>query len=158
MKDKLNRLNAIRIIVASERIRSQEELLQRLYAQGFNLTQATLSRDLKRLKVVKTAAQDGSYVYILPNDPLYKRTTREHHEHQVRSGFVSISFSANIAVIKTRPGYAGGIAYDIDQHTLPPILATVAGDDTILLVIREGYTHQAVKEHLAGLIPEMKQL
>ena len=160
MKDKLNRLNAIRIIVANERIRSQEELLQKLYAQGFELTQATLSRDLKQLKVAKTAAQDGSYIYILPNNPLYKRINREHHEHehQVRGGFVSISFSANIAVIKTRPGYAGGIAYDIDEHNLPPVLATVAGDDTILLVIKEGYTHQAVNEHLATIIPEMKLL
>ena len=160
MKDKLNRLNAIRIIVANERIRSQEELLQKLYAQGFDLTQATLSRDLKLLKVAKTAAPDGSYIYILPNNPLYKRLNREHHEHehQVRGGFVSISFSANIAVIKTRPGYAGGIAYDIDEHNLPPVLATVAGDDTILLVIKEGYTHQSVNEHLTTIIPEMKLL
>ena len=137
MKNKQNRLNAIKFIIANERIGSQEELLKRLYAQGFDLTQATLSRDLKQLKVAKTAASDGSYIYILPSSPLYKRIIKgkQVREEQVRSGFVSISFSANIAVIKTRPGYAGGIAYDIDEHDLPPVLATVAGDDTILLVI-----------------------
>ena len=111
MKNKQNRLNAIKFIIANERIGNQEELLKRLYAQGFDLTQATLSRDLKQLKVAKTAASDGSYIYILPSSPLYKRITKGKlvHEDQVRSGFVSISFSANIAVIKTRPGYAGGI-------------------------------------------------
>lgn len=160
MKNKLNRLNAIRIIVSNERIGSQDELLKRLHAQGFELTQATLSRDLKQLKVAKTVIHDGSYVYILPNNPLYKNLARERNEYdkQVRGGFVSIHFSANIAVIKTRPGYAGGIAYDIDEHELDPVLATVAGDDTILLVIKEGYSQQEARQHLETIIPEMKLL
>lgn len=158
MKNKLNRLNAIRLIIANERIGSQDELLKRLYAQGFDLTQATLSRDLKQLKVAKTTAVDGSYVYILPSNPLYKRITRGKavREQQVRNGFVSISFSANIAVIKTRPGYAGGVAYDIDEHELPSVLATVAGDDTILLVIKEGCSHEEVLAHLSPIIPGME--
>ena len=139
MKNKQNRLNAIRIIISNERIGSQDELLKKLYAQGFELTQATLSRDLKQLKVAKTAASDGSYIYILPSNPLYKRLSKEKqaYENQVRSGFVSINYSANIAVIKTRPGYAGGIAYDIDEHDLPSVLATVAGDDTILVILAD---------------------
>ena len=81
MKNKQNRQNAIRLIIANERIGSQDELLKRLYAQGFDLTQATLSRDLKQLKVAKTTAVDGSYVYILPSNPLYKtpgQGTRSH--------------------------------------------------------------------------------
>ena len=121
MKNKQNRLNAIRIIIANERIANQEELLKRLYAQGFDLTQATLSRDLKQLKVAKTASSEGDYIYILPSNPLYKRISKgkQPHEHQVRSGIISVNYSANIAVIKTRPGYAGGIAYDIDEHELP---------------------------------------
>lgn len=155
MKNKLNRLNAIRLIIANERIGSQDELLKRLYAQGFDLTQATLSRDLKQLKVAKTAASDGAYIYILPTSPLYKRITKGKitREQQVKSGFLSICFSANIAVIKTRPGYAGGIAYDIDEHELESVLATVAGDDTILLVIREGCSHEEVLSQLATVIP-----
>lgn len=158
MKNKLNRLNAIRIIIANERIGSQDELLKRLFEQGFDLTQATLSRDLKQLKVAKTAASDGSYIYILPSNPLYKRITKgkQTYEQQVRSGFVSINFSANIAVIKTRPGYAGGIAYDIDEHELPSVLATVAGDDTILLVMKEGCSHHEVRHQLESIMPEMK--
>lgn len=158
MKNKQNRLNAIRIIISNERIGNQDELLKKLYAQGFELTQATLSRDLKQLNVAKTAANDGSYIYILPSNPLYKRLSKDKqaYESKVRSGFVSICYSANIAVIKTRPGYAGGIAYDIDEHELPSVLATVAGDDTILLVIKEGYTHKEVEHHLESIIPEMR--
>lgn len=160
MNNKLDRLNAIRIIIANERIGSQDELLKKLHAQGFDLTQATLSRDLKFMKVTKTSVNDGSYAYLLPNNPLYKRLSKEKQEHdtQVRSGFVSISFSANIAVIKTRPGYAGGIAYDIDEQNFPSVLATVAGDDTILLVIREGHNQQEVKLHLGNIIPELNTI
>lgn len=157
MKNKQSRLNAIRIIIANERIANQDELLKRLYAQGFDLTQATLSRDLKQLKVAKTASNEGDYIYILPSNPLYKRIAKgkQSYEHQVRGGFLSVSYSGNIAVIKTRPGYASGIAYDIDEHELPSVLGTVAGDDTILLAIREGYHHRDVHQQLSSIIAEM---
>lgn len=158
MGKKSDRLDTIKMIISSQEVGSQEDLLQALNQEGYVLTQATLSRDLKQLKVAKTTAVDGSYVYILPSNPLYKRITKGKvvREQQVRSGFISISFSANIAVIKTRPGYAGGIAYDIDEHELPSVLATVAGDDTILLVIKEGSSHEDVLAHLSPIIPGME--
>ena len=159
MKNKLNRLNAIRIIIANERVGSQEELLRILYSKGFEVTQATLSRDLKQLKVIKIAASDGSYIYVLPTNPLYKRMPKGQPvgEQSARNGFVSIEFSGNIAVIKTRPGYAGGIAYDVDRSELPGVLATVAGDDTILLVIKEGYRHDDVLVQLRGIISGLER-
>lgn len=158
MKNKQNRLNTIRVIIANERVGSQDELLKILYAKGFELTQATLSRDLKQLKVAKIAASDGSYVYVLPTSPLYKRMSKDQPvgELPARNGFVSIEFSANIAVIKTRPGYASGIAYDVDRSELPGVLATVAGDDTILLVIKEGYSHDDVLAQLSGIVPGLE--
>lgn len=159
MKNKLNRLNAIRIIVANERVGSQEELLNRLYDQGFELTQATLSRDLKQLKIAKVVTSEGSYLYVLPNSPLHKHFGKgrtQHEQQATRSGFVSIDFSSNIAVIKTRPGYASGIAYDIDGSNLSGVLATVAGDDTILVVIREGYGHGDILAQLKEVISDMQ--
>jgi transcriptional regulator of arginine metabolism len=160
MKNRQNRFNAIRTIIANERIGNQDELLKILHEQGFNLTQATLSRDLKQLKITKTSTNDGSYAYTLQDHTLSLRLSKEAqaYENQVRSGFISINFSANIAVIKTRPGYAGGIAYDIDEHELAPVLATVAGDDTILLIIKEGYSHKEVEQHLESIIPEMRTI
>ena len=73
----------------------------------------------------------------------------------MHSGFISIEFSANLAVIKTRPGYASSLAYDIDNRDFEEILGTIAGDDTILLVIREGATRTDVKNALSLIIPNI---
>lgn len=74
------------------------------------------------------------------------------------NGFISIEFSHNIAVIKTRPGYASSLAYDIDMHNFHEIIGTIAGDDTIMLVIRENCTRTEVKHALANIIPNINQL
>ena len=117
MKKKANRLDAIKMIISSKEVGSQEELLQELGQEGFELTQATLSRDLKQLKVAKAASMNGKYVYVLPNDIMYKRVgDQSASEMLMNNGFISLQFSGNIAVIKTRPGYASSMAYDIDNR------------------------------------------
>lgn len=141
------------MIIASERIGSQDELLRQLQTQGFELTQATLSRDLKQMRVAKVMASDGSYLYVLPTNPLHRRAAKSKETPSpARLGFISINFSANIGVIKTSPGYASGIAYDIDSSDLPGVLATVAGDDTILVVIKEEYSHDDILMQLGDII------
>ena len=129
MKKKANRLDAIKMIISSKDISSQEELLQALGKEGFELTQATLSRDLKQLKVAKAANMNGKYVYVLPN---------------------------NIAVIRTRPGYASSMAYDIDNRECPAILGTIAGDDTIMMVLHEAASHEEIRVFLSQIIPNIK--
>lgn len=158
MKNKNNRLDSIKMIISSKEIGSQEELLRELTKEGFRLTQATLSRDLKQLKVAKAASMNGNYVYVLPNNTMYKRMTEPQtaREMLLYSGFKSIQFSGNIAVIKTRPGYASSLAYDIDNRDNTVILGTIAGDDTILLVLREGVEPEEVKETLAPLISNLR--
>ena len=158
MKSKNNRLDAIKMIISSKEIGSQEELLQELTKEGFRLTQATLSRDLKQLKVAKAASMNGNYVYVLPNNTMYKRMTEQHSasEMLMYNGFVSIDFSSNLAVIKTRPGYASRLAYDIDNHDFEEILGTIAGDDTTLLVLREGYTRTSIRNALSLIIPNIQ--
>lgn len=137
MKKKSNRLDAIKMIISSKEVGSQEELLQELNREGFELTQATLSRDLKQLKVAKAASMNGKYVYVLPNNIMYKRSTDQSAGEMLRNnGFISLQFSGNIAVIRTRPGYASSMAYDIDNNEFSEILGTIAGDDTIMLVLR----------------------
>lgn len=156
MGKKSNRLDAIKMIVSSQEIGSQDELLQALNREGYVLTQATLSRDLKQLKVAKAANVNGKYVYVLPNDILYKRNhTQGVHDMLRNTGFVSLHFSGNIAVIRTRPGYASSIAYDIDNRENPLILGTIAGDDTIMMVLKEATSYRAVKEFLAEIIPNL---
>ena len=144
MKKKANRLDAIKMIISSKDVSSQEELLQALSKEGFELTQATLSRDLK-------------YVYVLPNNIMYKRSNDQSaSEMLMTSGFVSLQFSGNIAVIRTRPGYASSMAYDIDNRECPAILGTIAGDDTIMLVVHEAASHGEVREFLSQIIPNIK--
>ncbi|MBR3454003.1 MAG: arginine repressor [Bacteroidaceae bacterium] len=154
MKDKHLRLEAIKIIISSREIGSQDEILQELLKEGFTLTQATLSRDLKQLKVAKAASMNGNYVYVLPNDTMYKRSTsvKPVKEMMQTTGLLNIRFSGNIGVIKTRPGYASSMAFDIDMENIPYIIGTVAGDDTILLVLEEGAPKETVRRQIQALI------
>jgi transcriptional regulator of arginine metabolism len=159
MKSKNSRLDAIKIIISSKEIGSQDELLQELAREGFTLTQATLSRDLKQLKVAKAASMNGNYVYVLPNNTQYKRIAAPQVDfHALRhDGFTSIDFSGNLAVIKTRPGYASSLAYDIDNANIKEILGTIAGDDTIMMVLREGCGHASVRAALTHIIPQIHE-
>ncbi|MFW9607548.1 MAG: arginine repressor [Prevotella sp.] len=154
MKVKASRLEALKMLISSKELSNQEEVLQALKAEGFLLTQATLSRDLKQLKVAKAASMNGKYVYVLPNETMYKRIHKplSPTEMMQTPGFVSINFSGNMAIIKTRPGYASSIAYNIDSSDIPQIMGTIAGDDTIFIVIKEGTTPEEVKESLNGII------
>jgi transcriptional regulator of arginine metabolism len=158
MKVKNNRLEALRLIISSQQLGSQDELLNALQKEGFKLTQATLSRDLKQLKVAKAASMSGNYVYVLPNETMYKRVSTPNSIREMMKvpGFVSINFSGNIGIIKTRPGYASSIAWNIDNSDIPEILGTIAGDDTIFIVIKEGIKHQEVINALSDFVPNMK--
>ena len=158
MKVKNNRLEALRLIISSQQLGSQDELLNALQKEGFKLTQATLSRDLKQLKVAKAASMSGHYVYVLPNETMYKRVSTPNSIREMMKvpGFVSINFSGNMGIIKTRPGYASSIAWNIDNSDVPEILGTIAGDDTIFIVIKEGVSHQQVVEALSDFVPNMK--
>ena len=151
-------MEALKMRISSQELVSQEEVLKALAKEGFRLTQATLSRDLKQLKVAKAASMNGKYVYVLPNETMYKRvsTPISALEMLQSPGFLSINFSGNMGVIKTRPGYASSIAYNIDNSDIPEILGTIAGDDTIFIVRKAGSTEREVLEGLRGIIPYME--
>ncbi len=157
MKNKASRLDSIKILISTKEIGSQEDLLKELEAEGYNLTQATLSRDLKQLKVAKAASVTGKYIYVLPNNTLYKRVSEPHPSDNmpISNGFVSLRFSGNIAVIRTRPGYASSIAYDIDNGNIPEIIGTIAGDDTIMMVLKEEVTRTDVVHSLRKIVPNI---
>ena len=158
MKVKNNRLEALRLIISSQQLGSQDELLTALQKEGFKLTQATLSRDLKQLKVAKAASMSGNYVYVLPNETMYKRVSTPNTIREMLKvpGFMSINFSGNIGIIKTRHGYASSIAWNIDNSDISEILGTIAGDDTIFIVIKEGTKHQGIINALSEVVPNMK--
>ena len=157
MKVKNSRLEALKMLISSMELSSQEEVLKVLEKEGFKLTQATLSRDLKQLKVAKAASMNGKYVYVLPNETMYRRVTtpRKATEMMQRSGYISVNISGQLAIVKTRPGYASALAYDIDNSDSSYILGSIAGDDTIFIALREGASRGQVLEALSYVIPEI---
>ena len=150
MRSKSDRIETLKMIISSQQLGNQEEVLRALSDEGFNLTQATLSRDMKQLKVATAASMNGKYVYVLPNETMYRRVAKPSTACEMlhTPGFVSMSFSGNMAVIKTRPGYASSIAYNIDNSDIPEILGTIAGDDTIFIVMKEGTSKLRLKNAL----------
>ena len=154
MKIKNSRMEALKMLISSNELGSQEEVLQALKREGFKITQATLSRDLKQLKVAKAASMNGKYVYVLPNETMYKRVNKPLSAIEMTRtpGFISINYSGNIGVIKTRPGYASSIAYNIDNSSIPEILGTIAGDDTIFIVMKEGSHQDTLTDTLNSII------
>lgn len=158
MKVKKSRLDAIRLILSTQNISSQEELLNELAKEGFKLTQATLSRDLHQLRVVKTVRTPGQYKYELPRNSQYRTNDSESQPltaQQESNGFLSIKFSGNIAVMRTKPSYAGTLAYHIDNCDFPEIIGTIAGDDTVMLIIAEDTTRGTVLRVLRNIIPNI---
>ena len=142
------------MLISSRELSCQEEVLAALQEEGFELPQATLSRDMKQLKVAKAASMNGNYVYVLPSVTMYKRvkTPGQGREMMKVPGFKSIQFAGNMAVIKTLPGYASSIAYTIDVNPVNGILGTIAGDDTIFIVVERS----EVMKSLSRVVPDLK--
>ena len=136
---KRKRQDTIAGILSESTITHQEDLLQRLSEKGFELTQATLSRDFREMKVAKTPDAEGNYVYRLPAIRLPESSPKKHGliASFLRQGKINIEFGEQFSVIRTPAGYAKGIAGDIDANNIPGIMATVAGEDTILVILRE---------------------
>lgn len=157
MKTKNSRLQALRMLISSQELCCQDDVLKALEKEGYKVTQATLSRDMKQLKVAKATNMGGRYFYVLPNETMYKRVAspKTMAEMILTSGFLSINFSGNMGVIRTRPGYASSLAYNIDNGGIPNIIGTIAGDDTIFIVIREGIRPETVIEDLRNVIPDI---
>ena len=139
------------------KIGTQEELLNILSDKGFDLTQATLSRDLKFLKVGKIANPKKGYVYFLPESTSKSQPNISSGKDNFPvNGFISIKFSNNLGVIRTKAGYASGIASLIDANTPYEVLGTIAGDDTILLIPVESVSQEDVKNAIIMIMPELE--
>ena len=135
-------------LLQSHRFESQEEVLNALREQGFKLAQPTLSRDLRTLKVSKVCTEDGGYAYILPDT-----AETEQKRQIVPYGFKNVDFAGNFAVIKTLSAYANSLALEIDNLNIKEIVGTVAGDDTIFVLMREGTAKSVILDALKQILP-----
>lgn len=159
MNKRKTRLQAIMEILNNNVIGSQEELSRLLASRGFVVTQATLSRDLKALRTTKVATDLGGYRYIvvppadMSLDEVWENvpSTAQSGTHQAVE---SIALAGNILVIKTRTGYASGLAYDIDQLRSPYLLGTISGADTVIAVVNERYPRSELFDYFRGFFPD----
>jgi transcriptional regulator of arginine metabolism len=155
LKERLTRLKTVRKLIKNYRIESQEELLGYLQKEGFEVTQATLSRDLKLLKVGKISDGHSGYVYTLPDEE-ERRESEQIYIQDFLRGYVSIDYSGNIVVIKTFGGHADAVSNALDALNMDEILGTVAGDNCIFACLREGVTGPRFLKALKLRIPDLE--
>lgn len=147
---KSRRHRSIMEIISSRRVSTQEELCDALRANGFDVTQATVSRDIKELHLVKIPDGDG-YRYAMPDAAAVNRDQERLHRI-LKDAVIYMDYSENIIVIKTYPGGAQSVASVIDSSELEGILGTVAGDDTIFIVVKPKEAVTEVVKHFQQLI------
>lgn len=122
-------------LIREDVIGTQEELARRLHEEGIVVTQATVSRDIKRLGLIKVSIGGGEYRYSLPTEK-EKLNLHDRMERMFRDSVMKVDYVDNLVVLKTLPGTAHGIASLIDHSQWPYILGTIAGDDTILIIVK----------------------
>jgi transcriptional regulator of arginine metabolism len=156
VKERQIRLKTIKRIIKTNHIASQEELLGLLTAEGYTVTQATLSRDLKLLKVGKVSEGQTGYYYTLPGEE-DRRESEKSYVQDFQRGYVSIEFSHNLGVVRTLTGHANSVALALDNLGMEEILGTVAGDDTVLVILKEDVTRAHIIGKLREKIPDLEE-
>ncbi len=149
---KLRRQQLILEIIESKPITTQEELAQELRNRGIPTTQATISRDIKELQLVKVPTAGDVYRYARPQQQLESPRSQERLRRLFQDAVVNIDFSENIIVVRTLPGAAQGVASAIDQVGWREIIGTVAGDDTIFVIVKPREIVMQVVERLESLL------
>ncbi|MGZ0053100.1 transcriptional regulator AhrC/ArgR [Brevibacillus gelatini] len=124
----------IREIISNQEVETQDELVERLRAAGFNVTQATVSRDIKELHLVKVPLPDGRYKYSMPVEQKFNPLQKL--KRMLVDSFVSIDQADHFIVLKTLSGHANAVAELIDNLPWEEIMGTISGDNTILIICR----------------------
>ncbi|HYE10063.1 MAG TPA: arginine repressor [Patescibacteria group bacterium] len=147
---KISRHAKILEIIERREIDTQEDLAEELKKSGFNVTQATVSRDIKELRLIKVLTESGKYKYaaLREHDTMLSERLVKIFSESV----LSIDYAGNIIVLKTFSGAAGGACEAIDVFDLPEIVGTIAGDDTIFILVRTAEQSEQVIEKFKKLM------
>ena len=140
----------IREIITNGEIETQEDLVAALRKSGFKVTQATVSRDIKELHLVKVPLPDGRYKYSLPSEQKYnplQKLKRALNDH-----FVHIDYTNNLVVMKCLPGTASTIGALIDHMEWEEVMGTICGDDTILIICKTEQNSKQVTDKLLRML------
>ena len=137
-------------IISNRNVETQEQLLERLQSRGIKSTQATISRDIKELHLIKEPAGQGRYRYAVSTHRT-KLNFADRLRTIFRESLLSVDYAQNIVVIKTMPGLAHGAASALDGMTISEMVGTLAGDDTVMIVMRN-------TESAAAFVAEIKEM
>lgn len=141
-------------LISRYEIDTQDELIERLRDHGFEVTQATVSRDIRELKIAKMMSGQGKYRYVLP---------KQHAESAPSMGFsnslidsiVNVDHACNMVVLKTYAGLAQAVAVGIDGMNMHQVLGCVAGDDTIMIVSRDDECATVIADRIRSLMKNL---
>nr|WP_263313202.1 transcriptional regulator ArgR [Mammaliicoccus sp. Marseille-Q6498] len=150
MANKTMRQIKIREIISNEQIETQEELVRRLNEHDLNITQATISRDIKELQLIKVPAPSGQYIYSLPRDRKYHPIDKL--GRYLMDSFVKIDGTDNLLVLKTLPGNAQSIGAIIDQIDWKEVLGTICGDDTCLIICKDKESGEVITDRIFNML------
>ncbi len=137
-------------LISKYEIDTQDELIDRLRESGFEVTQATVSRDIRELKISKMTTGRGTYRYVLPKQTA--TTSNMKFNSALIDALIHVDYACNIVVLKTHAGLANAVAVGLDSMHLENILGCVAGDDTILLVSRSEDAAHKIAERFRDMI------
>jgi transcriptional regulator of arginine metabolism len=148
---KPQRQHLITRLLQKHAVSSQEQLVDLLAAEGVACTQATVSRDLLDLGAIKVRVAQGEPIYAIPELPTEQQAPDDHLRRVFGDWVVEVASSENLVVLRTPPGSAHVVGSALDRANLPDVLGTVAGDDTLMVVVREGVPGRKLADHLCDL-------
>ena len=146
---KQERQDVIRDIIGKQSIETQEDMVRALRERGFHSTQATVSRDIREMRLLKVATPDGAYKYALSGSEAQEVPGRM--IYFISESIVSVQTALNIVVVKTRSGAAGAVAEALDGMAWPEVVGTLAGDNTIMIVAHDNQSAVRVEEKIERL-------
>ena len=147
---KKNRHDKIIEIINSHVVETQEQLASLLSEAGYEVTQATVSRDIRQMKLTKMVLEDGRQKYIYANaDP---KVMHDKYVHVLKAGYVNVDTAGNLIVVKTVPGMAMALATAIDALEVEHVVGCIAGDDTIFVAVKESKYADELKDRFLHVI------
>ena len=147
---KSERQNAVIDLISRYEIETQEEMISRLRDMGYDVTQATISRDIRELKLTKMLTAHGTYRYV--KHQVSHHTGNVKFNNAVADSITSVDYSGNIIVLKTYPGLGMAVASGIDAMNLTDVLGCIGGDDTIIIVTRDVETSADISSKIKDLV------
>ena len=147
---KQSRQGKILEIIAENTIETQEQLIEKLTKAGYNVTQATVSRDIRELRLMKISCGFGVYKYVVSSQETHSHSAK--YLNILRETITTIDHAGNLVVVKTYAGMAQAAAAALDSMSWTEIIGSIAGDDTIMIVLRSGEMARSFASELSGLI------